>query len=143
MNQHSVDFVNDHQISVFDNNVIAGVPKEHAFLTSGEINRVYLFDFENGQLSQPYAGLLAQARPVTITDGRARVLPDGGLFLEETNSGRHLRFTRDRLLWSRVNDYDETRIGIISWSRYLTVEEVRGPLQALALKNCGQGELPP
>jgi hypothetical protein len=136
MNQHSVDFVNDHQISIFDNNVIASAPKEHAFMTPGETNRVFLYDFSNGQLSQPYAALLAQARPVTLTEGRARVLPDGGLFLEETNYGRDLRFTRDKLLWSRVNDYDDKRIGMVSWSRYLTAEEARGPLLALAARKC-------
>jgi hypothetical protein len=136
MNQHSVDFVDDHRISVFSNNVVSATPKEHAFLALGDINRVFLYDFDTRQVSQPFATLLADARPVTITQGRARVLPDGGLFVEETNNGRHLRFTRDRLLWSRVNDYDDQRIGMVSWSRYLTADEARLPLQALADLQC-------
>jgi hypothetical protein len=136
MNQHSVDFVNDHQISVFDNNVIASAPPQHAFMTPGETNRLFLFDFNTSQLTQPFAKLLAQARPVTLTGGRARVLPDGGLFIEESNYGRHLRFTSDRLLWSRVNDYDERRIGVVSSSRYLTAAEAQGPIQALVARKC-------
>jgi hypothetical protein len=136
MNQHSVDFVDDHRISVFDNNVVANAPKEYAFVKPGDTNRVLLYDFDNGQISEPFAALLAEAKPVTFTEGRARVLPDGGLFIEETNYGRHLRFTRDRLLWSRVNDYDDKRIGMVSWSRYLTAEEARGPLLALAERPC-------
>lgn len=136
MNQHSTNFVDEHLISVFDNNVVSGAPKEHAFLTPGDTNRVFLYDFDTGLVQQPYATLLAETQPVTITEGRARVLPDGGLFVEETNYGRHLRFTRDRLLWSRVNDYDDKRIGILSWSRYLTAEEARAPLQALASRHC-------
>ena len=136
MNQHSVEFVNDHQISVFDNNVISGAPTSYSFMTPEGSNRVILFDFNTSQVSQPYADLLAKARPITITEGRARVLPDSGLFIEETNYGRHLRFTQDRLLWSRVNDFDEQRIGAVSWSRYLTVDEARSPLQALAARNC-------
>lgn len=136
MNQHSVDFVDDHRISVFDNNVVANAPKEHAFVKPGDTNRVLLYDFDNGQVSEPFAALLAEAKPVTFTEGRARVLPDGGLFIEETNYGRHLRFTRDRLLWSRVNDYDYKRIGMVSWSRYLTAEEAQGPLLALSARPC-------
>lgn len=136
MNQHSADFVDDHRISVFDNNVLAGPPKEHAFIAPGDINRVLVYDFDTGQVSQPFATLLAEAKPVTVTEGRARVLPDGGLFVEESENGRHLRFTRDRLLWSRINDYDDRRIGTVTWSRYLTADEVRGPLQALANRHC-------
>ena len=136
MSQHSVDFVDDHRISVFDNNVVSGVPREHAFITPGETNRVFLYDFDTKLASQPFATVLAKAQPVTLTEGRARVLPDGGLFVEETNYGRHLRFTKDRLLWSRVNDYDDQRIGRVFWSRYLTAAEARGPLQALASRHC-------
>lgn len=136
MNQHSADFVDDHRISVFDNNVVSGAPKEHAFLLPSDTNRVLLYDFDTGQASQPFATLLAETRPITITEGRARVLPDGGLFIEETNYGRQLRFTQDRLLWSRVNDYDVKRIGMVSWSRYLTADEARVPLQALAAGHC-------
>jgi hypothetical protein len=136
MNQHSVGFVDDHRISVFDNNIIAGPPNEHAFLTPRDTNRVEIYDFDSGKVTQPFATLLEWARPITVTAGRARVLPDGGLFIEETEYGRHLRFTRDHLLWSRVNDYDKQRIGAVSWSRYLTAEEVRVPLQALANLKC-------
>ena len=136
INQHSADFVNDHQISVFDNNALLYTPKGHEFVAPSDINRVILYDFDTGQTSEPFAALLAVARPVSPWAGRARVLPDGGLFLEETAIGRHLRFTRDHLLWSRVNDYDDKRIGILSWSRYLTAEEARIPLQALASGHC-------
>lgn len=137
MNQHSAAFVGDHQISVFDNNVFVG--KEfsgHSFITPEDVNRVMVYDFKTKQVSQPYAKLLKETRPVTVTEGRAQILNDGGLFLEETNFGRHLRFSKDQLLWSRVNDWDETRIGIVSWSRYLTPEEVAQPLKALSNLNC-------
>ena len=136
MNQHSVDFVDNHRISVFDNNVIAGVPNEHAFLRPSDTNQVLVYDFSTRKVTQPFAALLAEARPLTVTDGRARILPDGGLFIEETKNGRHLRFTQDRLLWSRVNDYDDKRIGTVSWSTYLTAEEASVPLKALASRQC-------
>lgn len=136
MNQHSVDFVDDHRISIFNNNVVSGAPKEHAFMKPGGTNQVLVYDFDTKQVSQPFEALLAEAKPVTIYEGRARLLPDGGLFLEETNYGRDMRFTKDRLLWSRVNDYDDKRIGMVSWSRYLTAEEASIPLHSLASRNC-------
>ncbi len=144
MNQHSVDFVDDHRISVLNNNVVGGPALDikegmHLFVKPADANQVMVYDFDTKLVSQPFAALLAEARPRSLTEGRARLLPDGGLFLEETNQGRHLRFTKDRLLWSRVNDYDDQRIGLVSWSRYLTAEEARIPLQALASRQCQAG----
>ena len=136
MNQHSVDFVDDHRISVLNNNIVADVPAEHAFISPAETNQVMIFDFATQQVSQPFAALLAKARPIAFSEGVARVLPDGGLFFEETIYGRHLRFSKDRLLWSRINDYDEKRIGLVSWSRYLTAEEAEIPVRALAERQC-------
>jgi mannose-1-phosphate guanylyltransferase len=51
-------------------------------------------------------------------------------------SDEHRFLVADALLWSRVNVYDEQRIGIVSWSRYMTADEVRAPLQALAARQC-------
>ena len=139
MNQHSVDFVDDHRISVLNNNVVSGpnIFKEGMFVNSRDTNQVMVYDFDTGQISQPFAALLAQARPRSSTGGRARILPDGGLFLEENNFGRLLRFTKDRLLWAFVNDYDDKRIGVVAWSRYLTAEEASIPLRALEKRKCG------
>ena len=136
MGQHSVDFVDDHRISIFNNNVIPSVTLQQSFIAKSDRNQVLLYDFDTKQVSQPFESLMAEARPLTITGGRARVLPDGGLFIEETNYGRHLRFTRDRLLWSRINDYDDKRIGAVSLSRYLTAEEASIPLRALESRGC-------
>ena len=135
MNQHSVDFLGDHRISIFDNNVIAA-RDEHAFMTAADVNGVQIYDFVTNTVSQPYSDLLAVAMPRTITQGRAQILDDGGLFIEETESGRHLRFTKDALLWSRINDYDGNRIGAVSWSRYLDAKEAATPLQAIRSLNC-------
>lgn len=137
MNQHSVDFVDDHRISVFNNNVVSGPANmKQKFMKPDGTNQVLVYDFDTKQVSQPFAPLLAKARPITITEGRARLLPDGGLFLEETNYGRDMRFTKDKLLWSRVNDYDKESIGHVNWSRYSTAEEASVPLKALASRNC-------
>lgn len=137
MNQHSVDFVDNHRISVFNNNVVSGPSSmKQMFMEPDGINQVMVYDFDNLRITQPFAPLLAEAKPITQYAGRARLIPDGGLFIEESGSGRHLRFTKDRLLWSRVNDYDKEHIGAVNWSRYLTAEEASIPLKALAAHTC-------
>ncbi|HKO87183.1 MAG TPA: arylsulfotransferase family protein [Burkholderiales bacterium] len=136
MNQHSARFVDDHRISILDNNVVSGAPKSQPFALPGQVNRLLVYDFETDEITEPYAKLLEQAKPVTWTQGLAKILPDGGLFVEETNFGRHLRFTKDKLLWSRVNDYDKNNIGIVARSRYLSPQQVEKPLAAIAARQC-------
>jgi len=145
IHQHSADFVNDHQISVFNNNSVlriappttaAAETNSFDFLTPDSVNEVMVYDFDTNQITQPYKPLLDAARPRSVTQGRARILPDGGLFLEETDNGRILRFSKDKLLWSFVNDYDDKHLGALAWSSYLTAEEARGPLAALKTAGC-------
>lgn len=139
MNQHSARFVDDHRISVFSNNVLkCGIKSEYCFVTPGEINQVFIYDFATKEATQPFKAMLDKAKPVTKSGGVVQVLSDGGLYIEETDYGRHLRFTKDRLLWSRVNDYNTEYIGSVSWSRYLTAEEVKLPLRNLEVRKCRQ-----
>jgi hypothetical protein len=129
-NQHSVHFVNNTTIALLDNNVY-GIDrykaKKYNFIRESDINRVFLVDFSSGKarILEPFKELLESqnAKPQSETSGLVRVFQDGGLFIEESNYGRHLRFSEHKLLWSRVNDYNKDRIGLVSWSRYLTQEE--------------------
>jgi hypothetical protein len=134
LNQHSAQFVDGHRISVFDNHTFP--TSDTGFLPRSDSNHVIVHDFETGTDSEPFSRLLAEARPMTLSEGRAQLLPDGGLFLEETNLGRILRFTKERLLWSYVNDYDSGRIGVLAWSRYLSAGEAKKTVTALQLNRC-------
>lgn len=139
IHQHSADFINDHQISVFNNNSVLrnnNAFVDANFLAPASINEVMVYDFDTNQITQPFKSLLETARPRSVTQGRARILPDGGLFLEETDNGRILRFSKDKLLWSFVNDYDDKHIGVLAWSSYLTPEEARKPMEALKTRGC-------
>ena len=61
--------------------------------------------------------------PITLRELQVQVLPDSGLFIEETNYSQHLYFTKDEFVWSRVDDFNSCRIGSLSWSPYLTTED--------------------
>lgn len=144
MNQHSARFVGNHKISVFDNNVIGGYQPNHEFVADGDTNRVIVYDFNKNRYEEPFAELLSRAKPVTHAEGVAQILPDGGLFLEETLYGRHLRFSKSEIIWSRINDFDKDTIGMVSWSRYLTENEARIPLKSIQTRcvstKCCQNE---
>ena len=129
-NQHSVHFVSDNQIALFDNNVFGfdvKRSKEHNFVSTNDINRIFVIKFNENDVvdTEPFKDILKLecVRPQTVTQGRARVLPDGGVFIEETNFGRHLRLSQNGLMWVKNNRYDTARNGIVSWSRYFTKEE--------------------
>jgi hypothetical protein len=99
---------------------------------------VFVLDFslDTPIVSQPFKDILEQPdlRPETVTEGRARVLPDGGLFIEETNWGRHFRISKDRIDWIRFNDYSDRWLGMLAWSRYLTKTEGEEFLKQIRLR---------
>ncbi len=134
--QHDVNFFGDSRITVFGDDVIGSGPEGPVFLKPQDSNQVYIYDFATDTVSTPFAALMREAHVRTINEGRAELLSDGGLFVEETNYGRILRFTKERLLWSRVNWYDQNRIGFVSWSRYLDEDTIRGPLAAITSAGC-------
>lgn len=125
MNQHSVGFLDTKHIYVFNNNVIGGIPSSQLFLKTGDINEIMVYDFSNNIISEPFKQSLASLQPKTVTEGRAQILEDGGLFFEETNNGRLFRTAKDgKLLWSLVVDYDKDNISKIAWSRYYSQSEI-------------------
>ena len=136
VNQHDANFVDAHRISVFGNDVLMDAPSSHTFANESGANQVYLYDFKTDSVSTPFAQLL-ESNPVrSVYEGRATVGDGDSLFIEETTAGRHLRFRDGKLLWSRLNWYDQNRIGVVSWSRYLTASDVRSLLELVSATRC-------
>jgi hypothetical protein len=121
---------------VFNNNALVYSEAADAFLPPSGANGVSVYDFQTGEVSEPFKALLALSPVQTATQGRAQLLVDGGLFIEETQSGRHLRFTSRGLLWQRINYFDEQHLGALAWSRYLSADEAAIGLAALARAGC-------
>ena len=58
------------------------------------------------------------------TNGRSQILPNGDLFIEETDFGRTLYFDSDgSLRWTHVNRADNGNVYGIGWSRILYTPE--------------------
>jgi len=136
MNQHAARFYGNKSITVFDNNILSFAPKKHEFMTSTDTNQVYVYDFKTKTTFKSHEDLLKQTGVRTITGGSAKLLPHGGLFIDESNTGRLIRYTRNSVLWSRVNYYDSDTIGETGGSFYLTSEEASIPLAAIQSKQC-------
>ena len=121
MNQHSVEFASDHEISVFGNNVISDVK---GYVLMDGHNNVYLYDFANGSVSTPYDKAMSSLAVRTTYSGRSKVLLNGEVFIEESNYGRLLRLAPDRAIWEFVPRLDNNHLSMPIYSRYLTEEEV-------------------
>ena len=131
MHQHDMTFVDDHTISVFGNDVMFGK------LFDGH-NNVYFYDFKTDTISKPYEEIMKEARVRSSTEGRGTPLPDGDLFIEETNNGRILRVSVDEVKWEYVRRIDKKTIALSSWSRYLTPHEAAPMLAQLKGNTCIQ-----
>ena len=114
--QHDVDILNDHRISVFNNN-------SKDFVTGNVVdghNEVIIYDFKENKYTSYLAESLKKNGVRTITAGRSEILPNGDLLIEETNYARTLYFNSDGTLkWSHVNRANDGKVYIVEWSRIL------------------------
>ena len=114
--QHDIDILNDHTISVFNNNSKTFVDGE---VVDGN-NQVITYDFKLDEYSYYLNESLINNDVRTITEGRSQILQNGDLFVEETNFGRILYFNSDgSLRWTYVNRADNNKNYVTSWSRVL------------------------
>ncbi|MDA9998131.1 arylsulfotransferase family protein [Planktomarina temperata] len=118
--QHDVDILDNHRISVFNNN-------SKNFVDGDEVdghNEVIVYDFKTDVYSRYLSKSLIKNDVRTITEGRSEILPNGELFIEESNFGRTLFFNSDgSLRWSHVNRAENENIYYVSWSRILYTQE--------------------
>jgi hypothetical protein len=120
--QHDCDFLNDTEIGVFGNDVTDFNGK--SYLIHGHNNQ-YVYNFKSGKVSTPYTQMFKNGKIKTLTEGRSRILPDGQLFVEETNFGRILFGDFKGVNGTYVNRINDDYIGMLGWSRYYTKEEYK------------------
>ena len=131
--QHDVDILDDSRISIFNNN------SKNTF--SGDIvdgnNRVVIYDFETEKYSYHLEKSLKKEDVRTITEGRSQILPNGDLFIEETNYGRLLYFNSDgSLRWTHVNRGNNGKVYYTGWCRILYEnEDIEKVNRFLKIKN--------
>lgn len=142
--QHDVDFISDHQISVFGNDIIwvsekkvlkrgdhIKKPKNIQTVLINGHNNVYIYDFSSDTVTTPYKKSMKSMEVRTLSEGLAEVLPNGDVFIEESNYSRILRLTPDTAKWEFVRRVGKNLLSLTSWSRYLNEEQVQKVLPKL------------
>ena len=133
LRQHDVDILNDHQISIFDNNA-AIMPWGGTVLG---VNDTMIYDFATDAVTTPYSSGYEAHDIRTFTEGRSEILPDGEIFVEEQNYGRLLKMNQaGEITWQYINRAEEDgRVYIVDWARYLKRSRAQEAV-ALAAENC-------
>lgn len=141
MNQHDVEMVNDHTISVFGNDVIRlrpetlkVIPSPVNYTYARGHSTVYLYNFDTGEVFRPYDKILAKLKLGMIAAGRSKVLPNGDVYVDDVVAGRVFRTSPEQVRWTYTLD---ATIANMSWSRYLSAEEVAPALPHL---NCPRSQ---
>jgi len=118
--RHDVDILDDHRISIFNNNSKDFVDGE---VVDGH-NEVIIYNFKTNKYSSYLKDSLVDNDVRTITQGRSQILSNGDLYIEETNYARTLYFNADgSLRWTHVNRADNKNNYIVAWSRILYTQE--------------------
>jgi len=118
--QHDVDILDDHRISVFNNNVklFQGMK-----IVDGS-NEVIIYNFKTKEYSTYLAESLIKNDVRTDVQGGSQILPNGDLFIEESNYGRTLYFNTDgSLRWTHVNRSENGNVSWVGWSRILYTQD--------------------
>ena len=133
MHQHDVNIVGPHEISVFSNNAAR---LGHGGWEVVGANEVYLYDLASGSTRSPWRDALRRHDVRTATEGRATVLGNGDVFVEETDHGRALRMNADGTLrWTYINRARDGQVYRLAWSRYL--DAAAGARVASAVRTLG------
>ena len=131
--QHDVELIDDHRISIYDNRLTAAW--QH-YRPVGH-NRVLVYDFATGKVSNPWGAAMDRLRIQSPTQGRGTPLPGGDVMIEETQGGRLLRIAPDGTLrWRYIIANARGERYMLGWSRYLGADDRAGIERAEAAR-CG------
>jgi hypothetical protein len=126
-NQHDADFYGEDKIVVFGNDVIREESKEIPsigdenlfFSNKRSHNEVYVYDIKTDSISTPFTELLKNEEITTSTSGRSEILPNGNLFVEDTNNGRIVIGDSVTKKIEYVKRQDKDHISSLYWSRII------------------------
>ena len=114
--QHDVNIIDNHRISIFNNN---SKDFKNGDMVDGT-NEVIIYDFKNDSYSSFMSASLIEQDVRTITGGRGKILPNGDSFVVESNYGRSIYFNSDGTLrWSHVNRANNGNVYYIGWPRII------------------------
>lgn len=126
-NQHDVDFYENDKIVVFGNDIIREESTLNPKVTSKNLyfnerrknNEIYVYDLAKDSVSTPYSRLMSSEKITTVTSGRCDILPNGDIFIEETNNGRIIFGDSISKKMEYAKRIDQDHISSLFWSRLI------------------------
>tara|TARA_B100000963_G_scaffold41570_1_gene30925 strand:+ start:14169 stop:15521 length:1353 start_codon:yes stop_codon:yes gene_type:complete len=120
--QHDVDIISDHEITIFNNN--------NTFLDNAKYSEVLIYDFIGNKFKTRFDNELVKLNFKTITGGLSETTNDNSILLDEQNHGRLLFFDKNNFLqWEYVNTDKKGNVYYTSWPRIIddktNVEKIR------------------
>lgn len=116
LHQHDVDILNDHQISIYNNNINLD---SHVYGVAG-VNNMLVYDFRTHRVTAPWRAGFEKLQVRTVTEGLGEVVGDE-VFVEETNHGRLIQFAPDGMVsWQYINRAADGDIYLVNWSRLIS-----------------------
>ncbi|MCP4551480.1 MAG: hypothetical protein GY834_05470 [Bacteroidetes bacterium] len=119
LNQHDPDFYKEDKIVVFGNQVFIG-KESPLFSPPYDYNSVFVYDFKKDTIYEPFKKMIEKNNIKTNSEGRCDILPNGDIFIEETNSGRIIigdSINKKVEFAKRIND---KYIAYLHWSRIIS-----------------------
>lgn len=119
VHQHDVNIINDHQISVFNNNAYSIGTAQYEVRGSNEL---MVYDFETQSVTSPWKPAFEKLEIRTTTQGRGTPIGEE-VMVEETNYGRVLQFDKTgNVRWQYVNRASDGKVYTLNWSRLVSRE---------------------
>lgn len=135
VNQHDVDILDDHRISIFDNNVY----NYDGFKEVNGHNEVKIYNFRTGEVTSPWKDAMAKADLRTKSEGRSEILNEDEVFIEESNYGRAVVLDKDgKVTWEYVNRGSDGFTYILSWSRIIDRKTGNKVVESVRSHPCGK-----
>lgn len=133
MSQHDVDILDDHRISVYDNNVQDRGTGPY-FAGSSEI---MIYDFTTGKITWPLQKVMDAEKIHTETAGLYTALRDGSSLIEDVTDARMLIVdAQGRKIAEYVNRGQDGEIYHLGWTRYIDQAQGNALLGAAGRAKC-------
>lgn len=120
VNQHDCDFISDNEIMIFGNDIIRTTSGE--YFKNG-VNNIYVYNFANDSIITPYSAMMRNLKITTKSEGRCDLLPNGDIFVDETNNGKVYVFNKNELKVTFSERINEKFIKMLNWVRFIPQTE--------------------
>jgi len=122
--QHDINILDDGKFSIFGNDIIRIPKNPGVFIEDKDISNVYKYDPQNNSVERPYYEMMLKEQIASSTQGRSKILSNDDVFIEETNKGRLIRISKDKVRWEYISSISPTTFGALHWSRYIPQNKI-------------------